>query len=128
MPMKTIGEVNITYENLLKEIKAISEAVKENTKITQEVLVQATRTNGRATELERINKEEVMPLINDYKENRARIRGAISLGAIVGTAILAGMGMLGKLYLDKVKKDVTLDTSQQVMQELERNYPITITK
>lgn len=126
--MKTIGEVNITYENLLKEIKAISEAVKENTKITQEVLVQATRTNGRATELERINKEEVMPLINDYKENRARIRGAISLGAIVGTAILAGMGMLGKLYLDKVKKDVTLDTSQQVMQELERNYSITITK
>lgn len=127
MKPETIGEINIALTNLAEKIDSHMEASKEaNTKLMECIntlnktcdltLQQALKTNGRVNTIE--------PLALDYQENRARIRGAVTLGAIVSTAIIGGTVLLGKLYVDSVKRDTADLAADMVYTKLINNLEL----
>lgn len=127
MTTATIGEINIALTNLAEKLDSHMEASKEaNTKLMECIntlnktcdltLQQALKTNGRVNIIE--------PLAFDYQENRARIRGAVTLGAIVSTAIIGGTVLLGKLYVDSVKRDTADLAADMVYTKLINNLEL----
>lgn len=125
MTPATIGEINIALTDLAEKLDSHMEASKEaNTKLMECIntlnktcdltLQQALKTNGRVNTIE--------PLALDYQENRARIRGAVTLVAIVSTAIIGGTVLLGKLYVDSVKRDTTDMVYTKIINNLELEY------
>lgn len=125
MTPATIGEINIALTSLAEKLDSHMEASKEaNTKLMECIntlnktcdltFQQALKTNGRVNTIE--------PLALDYQENRARIRGAVTLGAIVSTAIVGGTVLLGKLYVDSVKRDTADIVYTKIINNLELEY------
>ncbi len=122
MKPETLGEINIMFQNLDTKMDDIIQAVKENTDITKQLETRVSITNGQIVELKRVNKEDVIPIVSDYKENRARIRGMITTVTIGGSILIAGICLLFKLYMDKKEQDIT----NGVIQKLETKYNIEI--
>jgi len=127
MTPATIGEINIALTSLAEKLDSHMEASKEaNTKLMECIntlnktcdltLQQALKTNGRVNIIE--------PLALDYQENRARIRGAVTLGAVVSTAIIGGTVLLGKLYVDSVKRDTADLAADMVYTKLINNLEL----
>lgn len=125
MTPATIGEIDIALTSLAEKLDSHVEASKEaNTKLMECIntlnktcdltLQQALKTNGRVNIIE--------PLALDYQENRARIRGAVTLGAIVSTAIIGGTVLLGKMYVDSVKRDTADIVYTKIINNLELEY------
>lgn len=125
MKPETIGEINIALTNLAEKLDSHMEASKEaNTKLMECIntlnktcdltLQQALKTNGRVNTIE--------PLALDYQENRARIRGAVTLSAIVGTAVIGGIIILGKLYVDNIKHDTADLVYTKIINNLDLEY------
>ena len=126
MKSETIGELNIALEGISKELAqhsaAITKAIEENTKTIQGLQIDVKTTNGQIVDLKRVNAEEVMPIISDYKENRARIRGAVMLWAVMSVAVIGGAGMLGKLYVDNIKRDTADLVYTKLINNLDLEY------
>lgn len=125
MTPATIGEINIALANLAEKLDSHMEASKEgNAKLMECItelnktcdltLQQALKTNGRVNLIE--------PLALDYQENRARIRGAVTLGAVVSTAVIGGIILLGKMYVDNVKRDTADMVYTKIINNLELEY------
>lgn len=125
MTPATIGEIDIALTSLAEKLDSHVEASKEaNTKLMECIntlnktcdltLQQALKTNGRVNIIE--------PLALDYQENRARIRGAVTLGAIVSTAIIGGTVLLGKMYVDSVKRDTADIVYTKIINNLDLKY------
>lgn len=125
MTTATIGEINIALTNLAEKLdfhmesskeasSKLMECINELNKTCDLTLQQALKTNGRVNIIE--------PLALDYQENRARIRGAVTLGAIVSTAIIGGTVLLGKLYVDSVKRDTADMVYTKIINNLELEY------
>lgn len=125
MTPATIGEIDIALANLAEKLDSHMEASKEaNTKLMECIntlnktcdltLQQALKTNGRVNLIE--------PLALDYQENRARIRGAVTLGAVVSTAVIGGIILLGKMYVDNVKRDTADMVYTKIINNLELEY------
>lgn len=114
MKPETLGEVHIMFQNLLTEVKDISEKVKENTHLTEQVLHQATKTNGRVNIIE--------PLALDYQETRARVRGAVWVIALVSVTIIGIGGFAINAYIDYKTQEVT----DNALKKLEQQYNILI--
>lgn len=114
MKPETLGEVHIMFQNLLGEVEKLTNAVSENTKLTEQVLIQATKTNGRVNLIE--------PLALDYQETRAQARGAVKIVTIVGVALLTIGGFALNSYLDYKTKQIT----STVIKILETDYNIKI--
>lgn len=109
---QTIGEVNIIFQNVLDRLDDIANEVKDNTKLTQLVLEQATKTNGRMNVVE--------PLAFDYREKRARFTGGVWVIALTGGLVMSGAMFMGKLYIDKTEQKI----SDGVIQKIESKYNI----
>ncbi len=124
MKPETLGEVNIMFQNLEKKAEEIIGAIKENTEITKDLERRVGVTNGQIIELKRVNKEEVMPLISDYQETRARVRGAIFVVALVGMSAITIGGFALNSYLNYKTEEIT----QGVVQTLENKYQIEYSK
>lgn len=92
MKPETLGEVHIMFQNLLQEVQGLAKHIEENTKLTEQVLAQATKTNGRVNVIE--------PLALDYQEQRARFKGATWVITLVGMSILGVGGFALNSYLD----------------------------
>lgn len=116
MNPKTLGEVSIMFENLLGQFRHLADKLEENTKLTTQILAQATKTNGRMNTVE--------PLALDYQENRARIKGGLIVVSILGAAIVGSMVYAGKLYIDSLRNEITIG----VVTTLEKTYNITYEK
>lgn len=125
MKSETIGELNIALSNLTEKLEShmetsreahtkIMECVSELNKTCDLTLQQALKTNGRVNLIE--------PLALDYQENRARIRGAVTLAAVVGTAVIGGSVLLGKLYVDTVKRDTADMVYTKLIYNLDIEY------
>lgn len=125
MTAETIGELNISIENLAEKLDAHIENSKENneklldmiqelTRTCDLTLQQALKTNGRMNVVE--------PLALDYQEKRANFKGAVMLITVMGGAILGGTFLLGKLYIDKTERDIT----DGVVMKLEAKYNVKI--
>lgn len=125
MTPATIGEINIALANLAEKLDSHMEASKEgNVKLMECItelnktcdltLQQALKTNGRVNLIE--------PLALDYQENRARISGAVTLGAVVSTAVIGGIILLGKMYVDNVKRDTADMVYTKIINNLELEY------
>lgn len=114
MKPETLGEVHIMFQNLLEEVGKLSESVKENTRLTEQVLSQATKTNGRVNLIE--------PLAMDYQETRAQARGAIKIAALVGGTLTIICGFALNSYLDYKTKQITT----KVVEILETQYSIKV--
>jgi len=125
MKPETIGELNIMNQTLIEKIDAhietsnlnyekMLDAISELNKTCGLTLQQALKTNGRVNIIE--------PLALDYQENRARIRGAVTFASIVGAAAIAGSVMLGKLYVDTVKRDTADMVYTKIINSLDLEY------
>lgn len=125
MKPETIGEINIALANLAEKLDShmqsskeanikLMECVNELNKTCDLTLQQTLKTNGRVNLIE--------PLALDYQENRARIRGAVTLSAIVGTAVIGGVILLGKLYVDNIKHDTADLVYTKLINNLELEY------
>lgn len=125
MKPETIGELNIMNQTLIEKLDAhietsnlnyekMFEAISELNKTCDLTLQQALKTNGRVNTIE--------PLALDYQENRARIRGAVTFASIVGAAAIAGSVMLGKLYVDTVKRDTADMVYTKIINNLDLEY------
>jgi len=125
MKPETIGELNIMNQTLIEKIDAhietsnlnyekMLDAISELHKTCDLTLQQALKTNGRVNTIE--------PLALDYQENRARIRGAVTFASIVGAAAIAGSVMLGKLYVDTVKRDTADMVYTKIINNLDLEY------
>ena len=114
MKPETLGEVHIMFQNLLGEVEKLTHAVSENTKLTEQVLIQATKTNGRVNLIE--------PLAMDYQETRAQARGAVKIIAVVGVSVLGVGGFLLNSYIDYKTKQIT----DKTVQILENKYNIKV--
>lgn len=114
MKPETLGEVNIMFQNLLTEVQALSIELKANTTLSHQIHGEVKKTNGRMNIVE--------PLALDYQMNRERIKGAVTFASIIGVAVIGSFILLGKLYIDKTKQDIT----KGIIQTLENNYTVKI--
>jgi len=114
----TNGELNIMFENLMKELKNFSSELKDNTKLTRDILVQFTHINNRV--------DIVEPLAFDYQINRERIKGAVIFGSVIATAVIAMFMLMGKFYIDAKEKTITENVSQAVYDKLIKEFQVTI--
>lgn len=112
------------FQNLLHEINVLSNKVDDNTKISTEGRDQAIKTNGRVTSLEKINKELVIPTIDDYKENKAKTSGMIKLISISGTAIISLVLYAAHLYVENLRTIIADDVAKQTLQSLQNNFNV----
>lgn len=113
MKPETLGEVNIMFQNLLGEVEKLTHAVSENTKLTEQVLIQATKTNGRVNLIE--------PLALDYQETRAQARGAVRIIALIGVAVLGVGGFALNSYIDYKTKEIT-ETIVKIIENKQKNH------
>ena len=120
MKPETLGEINIMFQNLLNEVQTLSTHLGENTKVTKEVLIQATKTNGRVNTIE--------PIALDYQVNRERIKGAVTFGSIVSVAVISMFMYMGKLYVDSKEIAITEKVSQAVYDKIIKEFDVVVTK
>lgn len=116
MKPETLGEVHIMFQNLLGEVRELADHVKENTKLTEQVLVQATKTNGRVNVIE--------PLAFDFQETRARVKGGVFIVALVGASALTIGGFAMNSYINYK----TTEIAKSVTDNLENKHNIQINK
>lgn len=125
MKPETIGELNIMNQTLIEKIDAhietsnlnyekMLDAISELNKTCDLTLQQALKTNGRVNLIE--------PLALDYGINRERIKGAVTFASIVGAAAIAGSVMLGKLYVDTVKRDTADMVYTKIINNLDLEF------
>jgi hypothetical protein len=114
MKPETLGEVHIIFQNIDEKMDNVIHAIKENTDAIRDLEVRVKTTNGQIVELKRVNKEDVLPLVNDYEANRERIKGAVTFGAIVATGVIALFMYTGKLYIDSKERTITDNVSEAV--------------
>ncbi len=124
MKPETLGEINIMFQNLEHKAEEIMGAIKENTAITKDLERRVGVTNGQIIELKRVNKEEVIPLVLDYQETRARVRGGIFIIALVGMSAITIGGFALNSYLNYKTEEIT----QGVVTTLENKYNINYSK
>ena len=103
MTQPTLSEVN---RNLQEHIRYESGYQIRFEEKLDAILLQTTKTNGRVSSVESWREKEVNPIISDYKENRAQIRGATKLWALIGGGILVIMGLTGTLYIKTLKAEI----------------------
>lgn len=128
MKPETLGEVHIILQNIDEKMDTLIDAVKENTTSITELKGHVKVTNGQIVELKRVNKEDVLPLISDYQDNRERIKGAVTFGAIVATGVIALLVYTGKLYIDSKERTITDNVSEAVYAKFIKEFEITINK
>lgn len=128
MKPETLGEVHIILQNIDEKMDTLIDAVKENTTSITELKGHVKVTNGQIVELKRVNKEDVLPLISDYQDNRERIKGAVAFGAVVTSGVIALFFFTGKLYVDSKESRITKNVSEAVYQKLLKEFEVTINK
>lgn len=127
---KTNGELDIMVENLAKKLedhikdsnefrKEVMDAIKENTGISQKTLDQATKTNGRATALERWKDDEIMPVVKEYTKYKYIFIGIMILVSVCGTLFF-------NLYKEKFRRDLLIEVNSNLIKTLEDKYIIQI--
>lgn len=120
MKPETLGEVHIMFQNLLVRFDNLEHKMQENTNITEKVLAQATKTNGRVNIIE--------PLALDYQENRARARGMILLAVVMGATILTVGSFAVNSYINYKTQDITNSVMNQIDNKYDIQYEKTNTK
>jgi hypothetical protein len=128
MKPETLGEVHIIFQNIDEKMDNVIHAIKENTDAIRDLEVRVKTTNGQIVELKRVNKEDVLPLVNDYEANRERIKGAVTFGAIVATGVIALFMYTGKLYIDSKERTITDNVSEAVYAKFIKEFEIIINK
>lgn len=125
MKPETLGEVHILLtglgekldshmDNSQKSYTQIMECISELNKTCDLTLQQALKTNGRVNLIE--------PLALDYQEKRARVRGGIILGTVVGASFLAFGAFTLNSYINYKTEEVT----NSAVKKLEEHYNIKI--
>lgn len=128
MKPETLGEVHIIFQNIDEKMDNVLKAIKESTDAIRDLEVRVKTTNGQIIELKRVNKEDVLPLVNDYEANRERIKGAVTFGAIVATGVIALFTYTGKLYIDSKERTITDNVSEAVYAKFIKEFEIKINK
>ncbi|TXG77199.1 hypothetical protein E6Q11_03200 [Candidatus Dojkabacteria bacterium] len=108
--VEQIAILKTQVEDIRKDILEIKDLIKENTKISQDTLFQATKTNGRMNIVE--------PLAFDYREKMANLKGSAWTISLIGMAVLSGAYFLGNSYLEHYKEKLKTEISDQVTKTL----------
>ena len=69
------------------------------------ILLQTTKTNGRVNGIEAW-KVEAETLLEDYKDNRSQVKGAIKLWTVIWIGLAFFIGITFTLYIKSLKADI----------------------
>ena len=105
----TVSEIARKLEEHVKWETGYQERFEEKLDL---ILLQTTKTNGKATDLIEWRKEVVSPLLEDYKDNRSQVKGAGRLWAFVGTGVITTLLLTGTLYLKSLKAEILAEVEK----------------
>lgn len=122
------------FKNINKTLDKIVVSLEKQDEVLERVESKVTVTNGRVTSLEQINKDTVLPVVQDYIENRAQARGAWKLWTLFGGVLFTIVCFSFKIYMEEIKKEIINETiiqsspviSDSVYNKLEKEYNINI--
>ncbi len=128
MSEPTNGELNIMVGNIRERLEdhivdskefrdEVMEAIKENTRIGQQTLEQAIKTNGRVNSLDSWRKDSVDPSVKQFVTYKNYVIGSIFVISLFGTIFYS-------LYIDKIKGDIAKEVNDNLIKTLEDNYYI----
>ena len=128
---RTVGELEIMLENINEKLEdhitdskdfrdEITGLLKENTRIGQQTLDQATKTNGRMTKMEQWKADTADPTFKEYVKYKYIFLGGMLLISLCGILVY-------NLYMFKLKADITKDVNENIIKTLEDKYYINIT-
>ena len=99
----TVSEIARKLEEHVKWETGYQERFEEKLDL---ILLQTTKTNGKATDLIEWRKEVVSPLLEDYKDNRSQVKGATKLWTVIWIGLTFFVGITFTLYIKSLKADI----------------------
>lgn len=99
----TISEISRKLDDHLKSEDSYQERFENK---LDQILLQVTKTNGRVSYIETWKEKDAIPILEDYKENRAQAKGAGKLWAFIGTGVVATLILTGTLYIKNLKIEI----------------------
>jgi predicted restriction endonuclease len=114
----TNGELSIMFGHLMEKLDDFSDELKNNTKLTRDILVQFTAITTKVDAME--------PLVMEYQENRDKVKGAIKFASIT-LIFLSGLFIyLAKSYIDYQQLIIANNVSASVYERLIKDFTIKI--
>lgn len=128
---RTNGELEIMVDNINNKLEdhiveskdfrhEITELLKENTRIGQQTLEQATKTNGRMNTIEQWKADTADPTFKEYVKYKYIFMGGMFLISLCGILVY-------NLYLYKLKSEIVQEANESIIKTLEEKYYINIT-
>lgn len=105
----TTSELYRTIQDHIKYESGYQERFEEK---LDQVLLQVTKTNGRVDAIEGWKEKHAHPLLEDYKENRAQVKGATKLWTLVWSGLIVIVGLTGTLYVKTLKTDILAEVQK----------------
>lgn len=115
-------------------IKEFGEHIKETSETAKQVLVQATKTNGRVNGIEGalVSINEILKTqqekIQSLDTTRTKNKTIIIIASIISTPTFIILGWLGKLYIDENNRTVRDAIHTEIINEMDDKITLGIDK